>query len=457
MPLQNNRIDQTIAPRRRFVIAFVSLLALFLFGLPFAAFSDDTLFEPVNESQRTTQDVPAGALRVRTVRVNWGALNPRTNELRLNLFDDVNLTAEFGRVDASVTGAYVWVGEVPGEPGSIATLAVQDGVLSGSVHRGGHEWVVIESAGGETSDLYTIREIDPDAPQPTAPDEIIPQLSATDGEFSSTQPASCQEDGSKISVLIAYTAEARDTAGGAAAIEALINRRISEMNTANDVSQVFFDWVLADVVQVDYVESGSILTDLERLQKKADGRMDGIHAVRDAVKADLVALLISEGSDGACGRAYRLPTLQSNFEDFAFGVTALDYADPYLCSEMTLTHELGHNLGNAHNRAESSSDEVVFPYSYGFQSLNKTFRTLMAYECPEGGCPRINQWANPALTYKGEPTGIDHAKDPANSSDMVRSMNQSRVLVSNFRADCAATPPPGPMTNFAYMPVAVRR
>ena len=86
----------------------------------------------------------------------------------------------------------------------------------------------------------------------------------------------------------------------------------------------------------------------------------------------------------------------------------------------------------------------------------------MAYECPEGGCPRINQWANPVITYKGEPTGIDHAKDPVNASDMVRSMNQSRVLVSNFRADCSAstptpTPKPGPMTNAAYLPVAVRR
>jgi len=453
MPLQNNRIDQTIALRRCFVIAFMSLLALFLFGLPFVALSDDTLFEPVNDSQRTTQDVPAGALRARTVRVNWGALTPHTNELRLNLFDDVNLTAEFGRVDASVTGAYVWVGEVPGEPGSIATLAVQDGVLSGSVHRDGHEWVVIESAGGETSGLYTIREIDPNAPQPTESDEVVPQLSATDGEFSSTQSATCQEDGSKISVLIVYTAEARDAAGGVAAIEALINRRISEMNTANDVSRVNFDWVLADTMQIDYTETGSIFADLENLQGKTDGRMDGVHAARDAAKADLVALLISEGSDGACGSAYRLPALQSSYENIAFGVTALDYADPYLCSEMTLTHELGHNLGNAHNRT-GADNEAIFPYSFGFRSPNRTFRTLMAYECPEGGCPRINQWANPATTYKGEPTGIDHAKDPANSSDVVRSMNQSRVLVSNFRADCTT---PGPMTDAAYLPVAVRR
>ena len=454
MPQQNNSIDQIIAPRRRFVIAFMSLLALFLFGLPFVAFSDDTLFEPVNDL-RTTQDVPAGALRARTVRVNWGALNPRTGELRLNLFDDVNLTAKLDRTDTSITGAYVWVGEVPGEPGSVATLAVQDGVLSGSVHRYGHEWVVIESAGGTTSDLYTIREIDPNAPHPTGPDEVVPQLSATGGDSSFTQSATCQEDGSKISVLIAYTAEARDAAGGVAAVEALINRRISEMNTANDASQVYFDWVLADAIQVDYTESGNILTDLENLQGKTDGRMDGIHAARNAAKADLVALLISEGSDGACGRAYRLPELQPYREDIAFGVTALDYADPYLCSEMTLTHELGHNLGNAHNRAGTDS-EAIFPYSFGFQSPNKTFRTLMAYECPEGGCPRINQWANPTITYKGEPTGIDHAKDPANASDMVRSMNQARMLVSNFRADCVATPP-GPMTNFAYMPVAVHR
>ena len=430
--------------KRRSIGAFLALLglALFLFGLPYIAFSDETLFEPVPGPLAAAQDKPSHSLRSRVVRVNWDALAPHADELHLNLFDTENLTADFERTDTSVTGGFVWVGQIRGEPGSMATLAVQDGVLSGSVHRFGREWAVIERAGGESGDLYTIREIDPDSPQPTGTDHVIPQLTTAEinsFQMQSAQAAACQEDGSEISLMIAYTAEARDAAGGAEAIEALINRRVSEMNTANDLSQVSFDWVLADALQVDYDESGNIALDLQNLQQKGDGVLDGVHAARDAAKADLVAMLISEGSNSACGFAYQMSTLAPYYESYAFGVTALDYADPFSCSEQTLTHELGHNLGNAHDRPHSSG-AVLFPYSYGFQSPNNTFRTLMSYDCP-GGCPRINQWANPKVWYQGEPTGIDHAIDPANASDVARSMNQSRVLVSNFRADCMEPAP----------------
>ncbi|MCZ2115038.1 MAG: hypothetical protein LC131_14585, partial [Anaerolineae bacterium] len=75
----------------------------------------------------------------------------------------------------------------------------------------------------------------------------------------------------------------------------------------------------------------------------------------------------------------------------------------------------------------------LFPYSYGFQSPTGRFRDIMSYDCPNG-CPRINQWANPDVMYLNEPTGIKQA------ADLVSSMNQARVLVSNFRADCSAEP-----------------
>jgi hypothetical protein len=446
-------VAQSNRKRHRTISAVLAVLflGLLLFGLPFVVLSDDTLFEPVSDPTLTTLDIPDEGLRARVVRVNWSALSPRSDEVHLNLFPNVTFIAHLQRVDTSLTGAYVWVGELRGESGSTTTLAVQDGVLSGSIHRFGREWAVIEYVGGESSDLYTITQIDPDAPEPTGPDHVVPQLTATDIESYSTQSATCQEDGSEISVLIAYTAEARDAAGGTEAMQALINRRISEMNTANDVSQVNFDWKLAQVMQVDYVESGNIALDLQNLQQKADGVMDGVHVMRDGSKADLVSLLISEGNNSACGFAYQMNTLAPYYEAYAFGVTALDYADPFSCSELTLTHELGHNLGNAHDRAHANG-AVLFPYSYGFQSPNNTFRTLMSYDCP-GGCDRINQWSNPNVWYQGEPTGTDYALNPANASDVARSMNQARTLVSNFRADCFE-PSPTATSTATDVPIA---
>ncbi len=431
--------------------AAVFLLAL-LFGQPFAALSDNSLFVAATNAPVTVAQSVGEPLRARSVRVNWEALDPQSAEIRLNLFDNVDLTAELTRVDYSVTGGFVWVGQISGEPGSVVTLSVQNDVLSGSVQRFGYHWTTIQYSGGPTSDLYAIRELDPHAPEPTGEDYIVPQLSAADMADLSPQQTTCQEDGTQISVMIVYTAQARDAEGGQDAIEALINRRISEMNTINDVSLVGFDWRLAGVAPVDYVESGNIGVDLDRLALPTDGLMDEVHPLRDAAKADLVALLISEGNNNYCGLAYEMRQLGGYFAGSGFGVTALDYADPFSCSELTLVHELGHNLGSAHNR-QNNSEPTLFPYSYGYQSPNGTFRTIMSYDCPNG-CQRISQWANPDVWYGGEPTGVDYEDNPTGASDVARSMNQSRQIVSNFRADCVeATPTDVPVATDTPTPL----
>lgn len=430
----NEKRRLSMGMRRLLVLPAAFLLFVLLFGQPFAALSDNTLFVAAANTPVKTAKSIGEPLRIRSVRVNWEALEPQRAEIRLNLFDNVDLTAKLTRIDHSITGGFVWVGHISGEPDSVVTLSTQDGVLSGSVQRFGYQWTIIQYAGDPTADLYTIRELDPHAPEPTGVDHIVPDLSAADMAALSPQGATCQEDGTEITVMVAYTTQALNAEGGQDAIEALINRRISEMNTANEVSLVNFKWSLVRTAQVDYEESGNIGVDLQNLYGPSDGIMDGVHPARDAVKADLVALLISEGSNNTCGMAYEMRSMGGYFQSYAFGVTALDYAEPFSCSELTLAHELGHNLGNAHDRRNNTS-ATLFPYSYGFQSPNDKFRTIMAYNCPNG-CPRINQWSNPNVWYGDEATGVDYAVNPAAASDVARSMNETRQLASNFRADC---------------------
>ncbi|MEZ4519761.1 MAG: M12 family metallo-peptidase, partial [Chloroflexota bacterium] len=167
---------------------------------------------------------------------------------------------------------------------------------------------------------------------------------------------------------------------------------------------------------------------------------DGVIAARKSSSADLVNLIVSTGTDGACGLAYQMNEMESWFADYAFGVTALDYEGNYTCSSLTLAHEIGHGMGNAHDRANTNT-QPLFPYSYGYQDPASQFRTIMAYDCP-GGCNRINHWSSPDVSYNGDPTGVDYDVSPNLAADTSRSMNETARVVANFESSCEAELPP---------------
>lgn len=71
---------------------------------------------------------------------------------------------------------------------------------------------------------------------------------------------------------------------------------------------------------------------------------------------------------------------------------AYSVSHPNCISNHTVTHELGHNFGLMHDRANSSYPGR-FPYSYGYRTCgSEKFRTIMAYSC--GGKP-YNYFSSP--------------------------------------------------------------
>jgi hypothetical protein len=129
---------------------------------------------------------------------------------------------------------------------------------------------------------------------------------------------------------------------------------------------------------------------------------------------------------------------RAGFASSAFSVTARDCV-----VNDTLAHELGHNMGNAHDRATGGTG--VFAYSYGYRDEVGRFRTIMAYACPTVSCPRVKYFSNPRLLYNGRPLGIDHTVNPTNSADNARSLNDVRQIVAAWRTGTAdVTPPAAP-------------
>jgi hypothetical protein len=89
---------------------------------------------------------------------------------------------------------------------------------------------------------------------------------------------------------------------------------------------------------------------------------------------------------------------------------------------------MGHNMGAHHDRATGGTG--AYEYSHGYQAPDKAFRTIMAYNCA-GGCPRVNHWSNPDVTYGGQPTGVLYTSP--SSADNRLTLNNTVATVANFR------------------------
>ena len=230
-------------------------------------------------------------------------------------------------------------------------------------------------------------------------------------------------------------------------MEALINLAVEETNTAFANSQISPRLRLVHMAEVNYTETGNMGTDLSRLRGKTDGYMDEVHAWRDAYAADQVSLIESTGN--YCGIAYLMTSVGSYFQSSAFAVVHRSCATGYY----TFGHEWGHNAGSHHDRANAGSSPA-YAYSYGDQAPDSAYRTVMAYNAG-CGCPKSQHFSNPDILYGGQPTGIDHDIDPANSADNARSINNVAYTMANFRASGTGhTGPPAAPSNLSANPLS---
>ncbi len=128
--------------------------------------------------------------------------------------------------------------------------------------------------------------------------------------------------------------------------------------------------------------------------------------------------------------------------DLAFSVVNDDLG----CSDYTLAHEIGHNLGCLHDRPNAdayidSKGKILhtgfipvgaFPYSYGY-GKEGNFGTIMSYIWP-----RIGKFSNPDIRCMGEPCGISELEP--NSANNAKTMNLTALAVSGFRQTSAISP-----------------
>jgi uncharacterized repeat protein (TIGR02543 family) len=419
------------------------LLTLWMLLVAQTAYAQDpppNLFSATNFATEAPQISNPTVRRSRLASINFSLLGAEPNlqqglfqpVINLNLFADTTLPAIHDRTEKTPRG-FAWIGHIQDKPLSQVTIVVNGDVVSGNISSPEGRYHIRFAGKG----IHAIQEIDSSKfPEEDPPFQPLPTFAPKAHKAASKEAVSAKEDdGSEIDVMVAYTDDARNTVGGTAAMESLIDLGIIETNTAYTNSDANQRLNLVHTVEVAYNETGNMETDLDCITDTDDGCLDNIHALRDQHKADLVSLWTDNGGN-YCGLAW----LFNNYwlDQLGFSVVDEECATGYY----SFGHELGHNMGLDHDTYVANN--TMFPYGHGFAYPAGKWRTIMAYSnaCSAQGvsCPKIQYFSTPFKARNGVAIG------DASTADNHRVLNETAYEVANFRQSNAVDTTPNTFT-----------
>ena len=380
---------------------------------------------------------------------------PRTLSVSLPAGPRYEVVADAPMVHPS--GSFTWVGHLQGygdhyrvlittgQGRSFGRILTPDGEFLLESDESGTTWLIDTQAAGLThgrlADDIALPPVTTPRPQPPRR-QLAPRMApepTEDPEISDVvQPQAAAQ--STIDLLLLYTAGMVNRYGSG--LQARLDQLVALGNQAYIDSQVNIVLRLVHTAQVGYSDTTANNTALDALTNGTDPTLANVGALRDQYGADLVALLrpfnntahICNNPPGdkrpqiCCGNGWLNGYDQqavSLFASYGYAVVS-DGTDTggsnSFCSDLSLTHELGHNMGSAHDRAHASySGAYLYSYGYG---LAKRFGTIMSYINPE-----VGKFSSPNLTCSSSGDACGTAND-----DNVRSLNNTRVDVADFRA-----------------------
>jgi hypothetical protein len=397
-----------------------------------------------------------------------------TKELTFTAPDGTPIKVAYERHIEHPDGNWTWIGEVEGASGQSAVITFGETAAFGTIPQDngelplrltvadGHPWVV-------STDRKQLGEVHNEATDPGKPDYLVPpkrvaSAASTDGLSTAGMAtaggqvmAAASNGTTVIDVLVGFSNGFASSRGGQSAAVTRVRNLVDITNDAYVRSQINAELRLVHSMQVNYpdnTDNGDALEKLTGFRAPStpidpDPAFSALRNAREQHGADLVVLVrkFQDPENDGCGIAWLLGGGMSGIvqsdEYFAYSVVSDgndqgDDGKTYFCRDETFAHEVGHNLGSAHDAEAANNEPGAYAYSYGYKTTvsNGNFYTIMAYG--DSGQASYRVFSNPNIS---EPCG-GRACGTA-LADNARSHNQTVPIVSTFRATVGSPGPSG--------------
>ncbi len=434
------------------------------------------------------QALPAPARAIHYVRLNAALFTakdspfwqqPGAGRVAIPLPDGTKLGVVIDGTNSMGPDRFTSTGTIEGRPQSRVILSYNAGFLHASIQDVELGKFALRAATAELAQFYEIDEtlVPPcgmiTAPRPILDADAIAALARRKVAAAHIESAGAKDTGLipptaasaganvTIDLMFLYTQAVLSTLSGTArtaAIQSFFDNATAKINSDFAASLITARVRLVKIAEVNLAGdelTGSVAswqTDaLAALRSTTDGKIDEIHALRDQAGADLTCLILQRVDSTTAGLGYMLASPGENYNPL-FGFSVVQYA--YVTSQETVTHELGHNLGCAHDRENSKNSDGTqgtgaYSHSYGYRLVGRnqvTYRTIMAY----APGTRLAYFSNPNITAPAPisvPVGI--ASGQSGEAYNALTVEQSAFEVANYRLQTKTATNTGTLINVA--------